>query len=48
MLNGQYTVFGEVTQGMEIADKIVAQPRDRRDRPVANIVMETVRIVPAS
>jgi peptidyl-prolyl cis-trans isomerase B (cyclophilin B) len=48
MLDGQYTVFGEVTQGMEVADQIVAQPRDRRDRPIANIVMETVRIVPAS
>ena len=48
MLDGQYTVFGEVTQGMEVADKIVAQPRDRRDRPIANIVMETVQIEPGS
>jgi peptidyl-prolyl cis-trans isomerase B (cyclophilin B) len=46
-LDGRYTVFGEVTSGMEVADKIVEQPRDRRDRPTTNIVMESVKIVPA-
>ena len=43
-LNGKYTVFGEVASGMEVADKIVATPRDRRDRPTTNVVMESVRI----
>jgi cyclophilin family peptidyl-prolyl cis-trans isomerase len=47
LLDGQYTVFGEVITGMEVVDSIVAQPRDRRDRPIANIVMEKVRIEPA-
>jgi peptidyl-prolyl cis-trans isomerase B (cyclophilin B) len=32
-LDGQYTVFGEVIEGMDVADKIVAQPRDPRDNP---------------
>jgi peptidyl-prolyl cis-trans isomerase B (cyclophilin B) len=32
-LNGKYTVFGEVISGMEVADKIVSQPRDSRDNP---------------
>ena len=32
-LDGQYTVFGEVIEGMEVADKIVAKPRDPRDNP---------------
>ena len=32
-LNGKYTVFGEVTSGMEVADKIVSQGRDKRDNP---------------
>ncbi len=32
-LDGKYTVFGEVISGMEVADKIVSQPRDRRDNP---------------
>ena len=43
-LNGKYTVFGEVIKGMEVADKIVSQPRDARDNPLERIEM-TVKIV---
>jgi peptidyl-prolyl cis-trans isomerase B (cyclophilin B) len=43
-LNGQYTVFGEVVKGMEVADQIVSQPRDARDNPRERIEM-TVRVV---
>ena len=43
-LDGKYTVFGEVVKGMEVADKIVAQPRDSRDNPHERIEM-TVKIV---
>ncbi len=43
-LDGKYTVFGEVVSGMEIADKIVGQPRDSRDNPKQRIEMK-VRIV---
>src|SRR5262247_3038101 len=43
-LDGKYTVFGEVVKGMEVADKIVSQPRDARDNPLERIEM-TVRIV---
>ena len=32
-LDNQYTVFGEVTQGMDVADKIVNAPRGAQDRP---------------
>ena len=32
-LDNQYTVFGEVIDGMEIADKIVDLPRDSNDCP---------------
>ena len=32
-LDRQYTAFGEVTKGMEVADKIVAAPRNASDRP---------------
>ncbi|GAB4240655.1 MAG: hypothetical protein OHK005_02990 [Candidatus Methylacidiphilales bacterium] len=38
-LDGQYTVFGRVVEGMEVADKIVAQPRDRNDNPNERIEM---------
>ena len=32
-LNGQYTVFGEVIDGIEVVDFIVNTPRNRSDRP---------------
>jgi peptidyl-prolyl cis-trans isomerase B (cyclophilin B) len=43
-LDKQYTVFGEVISGMEAADTIVSQPRDKRDNPHERIEMK-VRIV---
>jgi cyclophilin family peptidyl-prolyl cis-trans isomerase len=43
-LNGQYTVFGKVIEGMDVADKIVACPRDRADNPLERIEM-TVSVV---
>ncbi len=33
-LNGNYSAFGMVVEGMDVADKIVALPRDRRDNPL--------------
>ncbi len=38
-LDGEYTVFGEIFDDLEVLDKIVAQPRDYRDRPNQNIKM---------
>ena len=32
-LDGNYTVYGEVTSGMDVVDKIVKQPRNAMDRP---------------
>ncbi|MBI5212895.1 MAG: peptidylprolyl isomerase [Nitrospirae bacterium] len=43
-LDRQYTVFGEVVSGMDVADKIVGQERDMMDNPVERIEM-TVKIV---
>ena len=36
-LNGQYTVFGEVTDGLDVVDKIVSQQRDGNDNPLERI-----------
>ncbi len=39
LLDGQYTVFGEVVSGMEVVDRIAALPRDAFDRPLEDIRM---------
>ncbi len=38
-LDGQYTVFGEVTSGMNVADQIVSMPRDGNNNPVNKVSM---------
>jgi len=44
-LDGKYSVFGEVRSGMEVVDKIVAVPRDPRDRPRENVTIHQARVV---
>jgi cyclophilin family peptidyl-prolyl cis-trans isomerase len=44
-LDNQYTVFGKVSKGIEVADKIVSVPRDRRDNPNERVEMKSVKIV---
>jgi peptidyl-prolyl cis-trans isomerase B (cyclophilin B) len=39
-LDGQYTAFGRVARGMEVADKIVNAARDARDNPNDRIDMK--------
>jgi len=43
-LDREYTAFGRVVRGMEVADKIVNSPRDARDNPNDRIDMK-VRVV---
>ena len=43
-LDKQYTVFGEVVDGMEVADKIVNLPRDGNDCPKQEAKMLEVTI----
>ena len=43
-LDRQYTVFGEVVDGMEVADKIVNLPRDGNDCPKQEAKMLEVAI----
>ena len=39
-LDGQYTAFGKVISGMDVADQIVNAPRDSRDNPNERIEMK--------
>ena len=36
-LDGEYTVFGQVIDGLDVIDKIAEQTTDRRDRPTKDI-----------
>ena len=43
-LNAQYASFGQVIEGIEAVDKIVAAQRDYNDRPLENQIMEKVTV----
>jgi peptidyl-prolyl cis-trans isomerase A (cyclophilin A) len=49
-LTGNHTIFGEVVEGQDVAEKISKAPRNRQDRPNQDVVVSTVRIerVPAA
>ena len=42
-LDGQYTVFGEVVEGMDVVEKIQGVQTDKNDRP-----LEDIRILKAT
>ena len=43
-LDGDYTVFGEITDGFATLDKIAAVEKDKMDRPVKDVKM-TIKLV---
>jgi peptidyl-prolyl cis-trans isomerase B (cyclophilin B) len=40
MLDMDYTVFGEIVEGLDVLDKILAQPTKQGDRPLEDITMK--------
>ena len=44
-LDGTYTIFGQVTSGMDVVDKIVQVETDQRWRPIKDIRIKRVRIL---
>lgn len=44
-LDGQYTVFGEVVEGMDVVDKIQQAATDQADRPVDDIKIISAKVV---
>ena len=44
-LDGEYTVFGEVVEGMDIVDKIQQVKTDRSDRPEEDVKIEKVTVI---
>ena len=43
-LDGQYAAFGKLTEGLDVAKKIVGAKRDYNDMPLKPIVMESVTV----
>ena len=44
-LDGEYTVFGEVVEGMDVVDKIQQVKTDRSDRPEEDVKIEKVTVI---
>ena len=44
-LDGTYTVFGEVTEGLDILDKIADVQTDSNDKPLTDIKIIKIKIV---
>jgi peptidyl-prolyl cis-trans isomerase A (cyclophilin A) len=43
-LTGKHTIFGEVVEGYEVAEKIVKAPRNKQDKPNKDVVVQSVQI----
>lgn len=44
-LDNEYTVYGEVTEGLDVVDAIQNVKTNRQDRPLENVVIESVSII---
>ena len=44
LLDGEYTVFGEVIQGMEVVEKIIAVDTDENNRPIQDVKIKKMKV----
>ncbi|GIU95853.1 MAG: peptidyl-prolyl cis-trans isomerase [Gaiellaceae bacterium] len=44
-LDGKHTVFGRVTAGQDVVDRISLVARDARDRPLEPVLIESVTVI---
>jgi peptidyl-prolyl cis-trans isomerase A (cyclophilin A) len=47
-LNGKHTIFGEVVDGRDVVDRISQTQTNRNDRPVQDVVIESVAVEEAA
>ena len=45
-LDGQYTVFGEVLEGLDALDEISSLPADSNDFPLPRVIIRSIKIYP--
>ena len=43
-LDGKHTVFGKVTSGQDVADRISQVDRDSRDKPVTPVTIDKIEL----
>jgi peptidyl-prolyl cis-trans isomerase B (cyclophilin B) len=43
-LDGKHTVFGQITEGLDVVDKIEGKPTDARDKPTDDVKIESLTI----
>ena len=43
-LDGKHTVFGQITEGMDVVDKIEGKPTDARDKPTEDVRIESLTV----
>lgn len=43
-LDGKYTVFGQVVEGLEVLDKMEREPVNKKSKPINDIVLKSVTI----